>query len=83
MLRVLSIFLGGWTVESASAVAGVPVSQAFDRIASLNEKSLVRAMPSIDERTPRFTMLETIREFGLEELSHRGEQESVRAAHAT
>ena len=24
MLRVLSIFLGGWTVESASAVAGVP-----------------------------------------------------------
>jgi predicted ATPase/DNA-binding CsgD family transcriptional regulator len=82
MLRVLSIFLGGWTVESASAVAGIPVGQAFDRIASLNEKSLVRAMPSIDRQIPRFTMLETIREFGLEELAHKDEQESVRAAHA-
>jgi predicted ATPase len=82
MLRVLSIFLGGWTVESAAAVAGVPVSQAFDRIASLNEKSLVRAMPSTDSHIPRFTMLETIREFGLEELAHRGELESARGAHA-
>ena len=82
MLRVLSIFLGGWTVESAAAVAGVSFGSAFARIASLNEKSLVRAMPSKDERTPRFTMLETIREFGLEALAHEGEVESVRAAHA-
>jgi len=82
MLRALSVFLGGWTVESASAVAGIQVSQAFARIASLNEKSLVRTMPSIDERTPRFTMLETIREFGLEDLSHKDELDSVRAAHA-
>jgi predicted ATPase/DNA-binding CsgD family transcriptional regulator len=82
MLRVLSVFLGGWTVESASAVAGIPVGQAFDRIASLSEKSLVRAMPTIDDRTPRFTMLETIREFGLEQLSHTDELDSARTAHA-
>jgi predicted ATPase/DNA-binding CsgD family transcriptional regulator len=82
MLRILSVFLGGWTVEAASAVAGVPIGRAFARIASLNEKSLVRAMSSIDERMPRFTMLETIREFGLEELAREDEVESVRGAHA-
>jgi hypothetical protein len=32
-------------------------------------------MPSIDRQIPRFTMLETIREFGLEELAHKDEQD--------
>src|SRR4051794_16041106 len=43
MLRVLAIFLGGWTISAAAEVAGLDDADAFDLIVSLDEKSLVRA----------------------------------------
>jgi predicted ATPase len=49
----LSVFAGGWTLESAEAVCECDL----DTLASLVDKSLVR------EREGRFSMLETIREF--------------------
>jgi predicted ATPase len=57
----LSVFAGGWTLESAEAVCECDL----DTLASLVDKSLVR------EREGRFSMLETIREFARERLTER------------
>ncbi|MFL5759553.1 MAG: ATP-binding protein [Thermomicrobiales bacterium] len=67
-----------------------PAPSVLDGIASLVDKSLVRRINPQDvgsgERSgdslPRFEMLETIREFGLEQLASAGEEEAIRAAHA-
>jgi predicted ATPase/DNA-binding CsgD family transcriptional regulator len=56
------------------------VPEIFDGLASLVDKSLLRQ----DEREGdlRFSMLETIREFGLEQLAAAGEEQEIRARHA-
>ena len=81
----LAVFAGGCTFEAALAVAdagsGVAID-LLDGIDSLVQKSLLRQSDDLAEE-PRFTMLETIREFGLEQLAVRAEEEdAVRAAHA-
>jgi predicted ATPase/DNA-binding CsgD family transcriptional regulator len=53
----------------------------FDGIASLVDKSLVRQEERSDGE-PRFTMLETIREYALEQLTLSGEEVALRARHA-
>ncbi len=80
----LAVFSGGFGLEGAEAMMGQ--SDAFDGLASLVDKSLVRRMPaSLATRgnaAPRYDMLETIREFGLEQLVASGEEFSVRSTHA-
>jgi tetratricopeptide (TPR) repeat protein len=79
----LSVFAGGWTLESAEAVCdpeglGLDV---LDRLASLVDQSLMlRTEPTAGR--PRFSMLETIREFGQERLADDGDLEWVRRRHA-
>jgi non-specific serine/threonine protein kinase len=53
----------------------------FEGIASLLDKSLLREVASSDDQ-PRYGMLETIREFGLDRLQAAGEFEEVRRHHA-
>jgi predicted ATPase len=60
LLAALSVFRGGWTLEAAEQVAGA----GLEFMQSLVDKSLVRRWES-----GRFGMLETIREFGAEQLS--------------
>jgi predicted ATPase len=60
LLASLSVFRGGWTLEAAERVAGADV----ELMQSLVDKSLVRRWES-----GRFGMLETIREFGAEQVS--------------
>jgi predicted ATPase len=50
-------------------------------LASLAEKSLLSAGHEVAGEA-RFEMLETVREFGLEQLAAAGEAAAVRAAHA-
>jgi predicted ATPase/class 3 adenylate cyclase len=81
----LAVFSGGFTFAAALAVAdagsGVSID-LLDGIDSLVQKSLLRQSDELRDE-PRFTMLETIREFGLEQLAAQPEEESaVRAAHA-
>jgi predicted ATPase/class 3 adenylate cyclase len=79
----LCVFTGGWTLASAEAVCD-PAALGLDileGLTSLVDKSLVRRADSAEGR-PRFSMLETIREFGLEQLEGTGELDSVRRRHA-
>lgn len=83
LFRQLAVFSGGWTLEAAEAVCRLPDdtrTTVLDGVASLLEKSLLlRTQPGGDE--PRFTMLETIREYALERLATHGEQEATLRAH--
>jgi predicted ATPase len=77
--RWLAAFIGGFTLEAARIVIGP--SASLDVLESLVGKSLVRQTEM--DGAPRLSMLETIREFGLEKLNHTHELESARRAHAT
>jgi predicted ATPase/class 3 adenylate cyclase len=79
----LSVFAGGWTLESAEAVCGPEGLglDVLDRLASLVDQSLVLGTgPAAGQA--RFSMLETIREFGQERLAAGGDLEPVRRRHA-
>ena len=79
LFRELSIFSGGWTFEAAEAIAdpdGTAEIDVLEGLASLLDKSLARQV--VDDRDEiRFIMLETIREFGLEQLASSGELDRV------
>ena len=84
LFRRLAVFAGGFTLEAAEAVAsgpGEPGIDPLEGVASLLDKSLLRqdAGPAGE---PRFSMLETIREFGLERLAASAEAEATRRHHA-
>jgi len=81
LFRRLAVFVGGWTLEAAEAVcrAGTePDAEAsvFEGLASLADKSLLWADHRADEG-PRFAMLETVREYGLEQLEASGEAATI------
>lgn len=80
----LGVFVGGWTLEAAQAIcmhADDLGSTVEDVLQSLLEQNLVRLAEGPD-RAPRFTMLETIREYAGEKLAARGEAGTVRKRHA-
>jgi predicted ATPase/class 3 adenylate cyclase len=79
----LSVFTGGWTFEAAEAVCEPEAFglDALDGLTSLVDKSLVRRVEP-PGRPARFSMLETIREFGLEQLENLGDAEELRRRHA-
>ncbi len=88
IFRRLSVFVGGCTLEAVEAICNafhMEAQQALDGVASLIDKSLLQSMEqSIDAvEEPRFVMLETIREYGLEVLAASGEEAATRQAHAT
>ena len=80
----LAVFAGGCTLEAAEAVCtgtGCDGLDVFEGLDSLVQQSLVRERDGIDGE-PRFTMLQTIREFGLEQLELSGQIAPARTAHA-
>ncbi|MGH2616321.1 MAG: LuxR C-terminal-related transcriptional regulator [Thermomicrobiales bacterium] len=78
LFRRLSVFAGGFTLDAAEHVAGKAV---LDLVASLVEASLVMPLRGDDEES-RFSMLETIREFGLEQLALDDETDEISRRHA-
>jgi predicted ATPase/class 3 adenylate cyclase len=76
----LSVFAGGCTFDATEQVCN-PEGQLdlLECLASLVDKSLVRQE---GEEEPRFSMLETIREYALERLAYRGERDTLQRRHA-
>jgi predicted ATPase/DNA-binding CsgD family transcriptional regulator len=81
VFRRLAVFVGGCTLEAAEAVAGDFGVDVFEAVASLVDKCLAQAEEGIDGE-PRYLMLETIREFGLEQLAASGEKDRAHRQHA-
>jgi len=79
----LAVFVGGFSLPAAEAVcADERVPDAHVAVASLVDKSLIQ-VGAPDSGEPRFSLLDTIREFALERLGASGESDRIRAAHAT
>jgi predicted ATPase/class 3 adenylate cyclase len=85
IFRRLSIFVNGCTleaIESVSATLEDTMPLGLDEVTSLLDKNLLQQTAE-EEEEPRFTMLETIREYGLECLTLSREMDTTRRAHAS
>ncbi|MDQ2683194.1 MAG: LuxR C-terminal-related transcriptional regulator [Chloroflexota bacterium] len=84
VLRSLAVFVGGFSLEAGETIGSDPADPergCFEEISSLVDKSLIR-LEVRPNGEPRYVMLETIREFALEQLGERGEAGLVRFRHA-
>jgi tetratricopeptide (TPR) repeat protein len=74
------VFVGGWTLEAAAVVtetANLGV-EALDVLGALVDKSLIQVQtPDSAAQEPRFRMLETLREYALDQLTAAGELEAT------
>jgi predicted ATPase len=83
LFRRLGVFVGGFTLEAAEAVAGESdaESEVVNGVLSLLDKSLLQQ--EIGSRGgARYAMLETIREFASDQLAASGEEATIRGRHA-
>jgi predicted ATPase/DNA-binding SARP family transcriptional activator len=84
LFRRLGIFAGGWSLDGAEAIASVTgdtsAIDTVETLAGLIDHSLVEARQGTDDAELRYSMLETIRQFAVEQLDASGEAMSVRTA---
>jgi predicted ATPase len=78
LLTRVSVFVGGFTIVAAEAVAGGEVVASLDALA---QHSLLQITEGLDGES-RFEMLEIVREYALEQLEARGEARTLRDRHA-
>jgi predicted ATPase/DNA-binding XRE family transcriptional regulator len=88
LFALLSVFVGGWTLNAAAAVLSGTVvpgplerARALDLTSRLVDKSLIRV--SRDRGIARYDMLAVIREFAAGQLAASGRAEEVARSHAT
>jgi len=82
LFRALSVFVGGWSLESAVAVAGAGADEfeVLDALQRLVDRSLV--MPGRDAAgDARYRYLESVRHLAVEQLAAAGEEEPARDRH--
>lgn len=82
VLRRLSVFAGGWTLDAAEYVcSGAPIDEreVLNHLAQLVEKSLVSA--DVQGEDARYGMLETVRQYAWDRLQESGEAASVQRKH--
>jgi predicted ATPase/class 3 adenylate cyclase len=80
LLRRLSVFAGGWTLEAAEAIGAdgdVSSADVLGLLANLVDKSLV----TLEAEGERYQLLETVRQYAQERLDESGEGDSVRTRH--
>jgi len=81
LLRTVSVFAGGWTLEAATACAEEwDEFQVLDLLTRLVEKSLV-VVERIDGEDTRYRCLESVRQYAAELLSEAHETEAARNRH--
>jgi predicted ATPase/class 3 adenylate cyclase/DNA-binding CsgD family transcriptional regulator len=82
LFRRLAVFLGGFDLDAARAVAGTTEMeryQVLDQLTLLVDKSLVVAENTT--RRTRYRLLETVRQYAQEKLGESGEADDVRSRH--
>ncbi len=88
LLRRVSAFSGGWTLDAATAVCADDELQSWDvldLLTSLVDKSLVTAEldnSQISGSKLRYRLLESTRQYAAEKLVASGERENARRRHA-
>jgi predicted ATPase len=83
LLRWLSVFSGGWTLEAAEEVAAfgdVSREHVLDLLEQLVDKSLV--VVDVRGHAARYGMLEMVRQYGVSKLIEEGEVKKARRGHA-
>ena len=82
LFGAFSVFVGGASLEAVEAVCGPGIDgDVFEGLASLVDKSLIRQAET-GTGEPRFSMLNTIREYAAERLTEEGDPEAARERHA-
>jgi tetratricopeptide (TPR) repeat protein len=76
-LRQLSVFAGGWTLDSAQSVCD---GNALNLTNSLAQKSLIMVEQVLEHET-RYHFHETLRQYAYEKLVESGEEEAIRIRH--
>ncbi len=84
LFRRLSVFVGGCTLEAVESVCDTKQDlglDVLDGMSSMVDKSLIKQTEQADGE-PRFVMLETLREYGLDKMAACGEKSQTKRAHA-
>jgi non-specific serine/threonine protein kinase len=83
LLRRLSSFAGGWTLDAAEQVCsgdGIDRDDVLELLSHLIDKSLVIVDEPVDGGR-RYRCLETVRQYGMERLRQSGEAAAMRSRH--
>ena len=78
----LSVFAGGWTGAAAAQVCageGIKAEEVADLLIALGDKSVVTA--ELLDESPRYRLLETLRQYGRERLAESGDIGRTRERH--
>jgi len=83
LLRCLGVFVGGWSLAAATAVSvdGADEFEVLDTLTRLADKSLI-ALDREAGAESRYTMVETVRQYALDQLEEAGGLEDARVRHA-
>jgi predicted ATPase/DNA-binding CsgD family transcriptional regulator len=84
LFRRLSVFVGGFDLASAEAICsgdGLGAGDVLERLPQLVDRSMVQAEESV-EGAARYRLLETLRQYGAEQLQVSGEADRFRSRHA-
>jgi predicted ATPase len=84
LFRRISVFVGGCNLEGLEAVCNTKQDlevDVLDGMGSLVNNSLVQQIEQ-SAGEPRFALLDTVREYGLERLAASGEESAIKRAHA-
>ncbi len=80
LFRRLTVFAEGCSLEAVESVAPEFAGSLLPMLRNLVQKNMV--MSDLGALSPRVGMLETLREYGLEQLKERGEEAATARAHA-
>jgi predicted ATPase len=83
LLRLVAVFSGGWTLDVLSRLAeeGTDEFDLLDELSRLVDKSLV-IVDRREQGEPRYSLLETVRQYARDRLKDAGELAAARERHA-
>lgn len=77
----LGVFAGGFTEDAVSKLSKLDSDQTLELLSALVNHNLVHPM-QLSSAEPRFTLLETVREYALAQLRAEGHEQATRQRHA-